>query len=134
MYKFTLASKFGDRVHISLQVWSLGLKYTLASNLGAKVYFILQYTLATTYTHVFFGFILNLKHSWEKRCILNSNCESWSFQRTNLKENTECKKNYFNSIISISIIVEFFSETICLFYLGLRLLRVWFKKILFLLR
>ena len=49
--KFTLASKFEDRVHISLQVWSLGLKYTLASNLGAKVYFILQYTLATTYTY-----------------------------------------------------------------------------------
>ena len=52
MYKLTLASKFGDKVHISLQVWSLGIKYTLASNLGAKVYFILQYTLNTTYTYV----------------------------------------------------------------------------------
>ena len=54
--KFTLASKFGDRVHISLQVWSLGLKYTLASKFGAKVYFILQFTLATTYTYVYFGY------------------------------------------------------------------------------
>ena len=53
MYQFTLASKFGDKVHISLQVWSLGLMYTLASNLGAKLYFILQYTLATTYTNLF---------------------------------------------------------------------------------
>ncbi len=52
---YTLASKFGDRVHISLQVWSLGLKYTLATNLGAKVYFILQYTLATTYTLIYPG-------------------------------------------------------------------------------
>ena len=50
MYQFTLASKFGDKVHISLQVWSLGLMYTLASNLGANVYISLQYTLATTYT------------------------------------------------------------------------------------
>ena len=46
---YTLASKFGANVHISLKVWSLGLMYTLASNLGAKVYIILLYTLATTY-------------------------------------------------------------------------------------
>ena len=63
MYKFTLASKFGDRVDISPQVWSLGLKYTLASNLGAKVYFILQYTLATTYTSYIFDNIC-WKHTY----------------------------------------------------------------------
>ena len=38
---YTLASKFGDRVHISLQVESLGLKYSLAYKFGDKVYFIL---------------------------------------------------------------------------------------------
>ena len=46
---YTLASKFGANVHISLKVWSLGLMYTLASKFGANVYISLQFTLATTY-------------------------------------------------------------------------------------
>ena len=55
-----------DRVHISLQVGSLGLKYTLASKLGDKVYFILQYTLAITYRYILLEvsryFLQNKRH------------------------------------------------------------------------